>query len=68
MTRDELARHLYIHSRDDDPRYTPTPEAPGDAWWDAQALWWDDGQATRDEVAGCYAEADQMIRDGEATR
>jgi hypothetical protein len=56
VNRDQLARHLYIHAHDDDG-------AP-QSWRDAGAEEWDTGQAKPQDVADCYARADQMIANG----
>ena len=60
MTRDELARHLYIHAHDGDG-------AP-QSWQDAGAQEWDGGLAKPEDVADFYAQADRMIANGEAAR
>lgn len=59
LNRDELARHLYIHAHDGDG-------AP-QSWQDAGAQEWDAGLVTDDDVADCYAHADQQLAE-EATR
>lgn len=59
MTRDELARHLYIHAHDGTPQSYLDAGAPAE---------WDLGLVTDDDVADCYARADRMIADGEVSR
>ena len=56
MTCDELARHLYIHAHDAD--------GASKSWQEAGAQEWDAGWASADDVADCYARADQMIAEG----
>lgn len=53
MTRDELARHLYIHGDDKD--------GAAESWRDAGAQEWDAGLVTDDDVQRCYAEADAQL-------
>jgi hypothetical protein len=53
MGRDELARHLYIHAHDEE-------DVP-DSWRAAGAEEWDAKQATPDDVADCYAQADWIL-------
>lgn len=60
MTRDDLARHLYIHAHDD--------QGAPKARQDAGAKEWDAGWASAKDVADCYARADRMIANGEAPR
>lgn len=59
MTRDELARHLYIHAHDD--------EGVSASWQDAGAEEWDAGDIKPEDRADCYARADQMIAEGRVT-
>jgi hypothetical protein len=59
LSRDDLARHLYIHNHD----------SHGAAQWerDKWAKAWDSGEAfTTDgqNVDFCYARADEMIAEG----
>lgn len=65
MTRDELARHLYIHSHDeaDVPQ-----EHTLDEWQALGARVWDDGDAGECSYKRCYADADQMIANGGVPR
>jgi len=57
VNRDELARHLYIHAHDAD--------GANDQWRDMGAEEWDLGLVTDDDVADCYARADEMIANGQ---
>jgi len=59
MTRDELARHLYVV----EPYGPDTPLTLAEQ--DAGAEEWDAGLVTDDDVADCHARADRMIRDGQ---
>lgn len=62
MTRDELARHLYVvEPLGPDVLLTAAEQAAGAEEWDA-------GLAKPEDVADCYAEADRMVRDGQAIR
>lgn len=55
MTRDELARHLYVvEPLGPDVPLTYAEQAAG-------AEEWDTGQAKPEDVKDCYARADQQI-------
>lgn len=56
MTRDQLARHVYIHAHDAD--------GADDAWRAAGAEEWDTGQVEAKDVHDAYAEADRVIEKG----
>lgn len=63
MSRDELARHLYIEIASE-----RISEFRGE-WPGASPAWtWDEGNAANDEVFDAYARADQMIANGEVAR
>lgn len=53
MTRDELARHLYIHAHDD--RGAP------DSWRRAGAEEWDSGDIKSEDRDDCYRQADNIL-------
>jgi hypothetical protein len=58
MTRDELARHLYIRGYG--------AAHPFDQWdRDFAERVWDDNEALVPDMDDCFARADQMIRDGQ---
>lgn len=58
MNRDELARHLYIHSHDE----AEIPAAHTLAeWQELGARVWDDGDAGIYSYERCYAEADAIL-------
>jgi hypothetical protein len=58
VNRDQLARHLYVvEPMGPDVPLTYAEQSAG-------AEEWDTGQAKPEDVADCYARADQMILDG----
>jgi hypothetical protein len=59
VTRDELARHLYVvEPLGPDVKLTFAEQSAG-------AEEWDSGDVKPGAVADCYARADQMIANGE---
>jgi hypothetical protein len=64
MTRDELARHLYIRGCDDDYVRAHGEQGVPQTWRDMGAEEWDAGLVTDDDVKDCYARADRMIAEG----
>lgn len=53
MTRDELARHLYIHAHDD--------QGAPDSWRRAGAEEWDAGNIKPEDRDDCYRQADEIL-------
>lgn len=64
MNRDELARHLYIHSLDTNP--AASYRSAQMAVQKASADEWDRGWVTDEDRADCYARADQQLAEGVA--
>lgn len=65
MTRDELARHLYIHSHDVEGAPPPWTLQQ---WQEQGRRDWDDGSVKPGDVEAFYAYADRMIANGEIPR
>lgn len=59
MTRDELARHLYITTPDTRAPLVPVSQEEQEVL----AQRWDNGGAHPGYAADCYARVDQMIAD-----